>query len=73
MTVVWVLNALGLFSITVAALLLFLYLQAAPRFAQELQTTEAKREFARHQRSLAIAIGLLALWLILQYVAVVLL
>ena len=60
MTTTWLLTVLGLFTTTVSALLLFLYLQAAPRFAQELQTPEAKTSFAKHQRSLSIAIGLLA-------------
>lgn len=73
MTATWLLNAIGLFATTVSALLLFLYLQAAPRFAQELQTSDAKISFAKHQRSLSVAVGLLAAWLALQYLALILL
>ena len=69
MTTTWLLNAIGLFATTVSALLLFLYLQAAPRFAEELQTPAAKAAFAKHQRSLSVAVGLLAVWLALQYVS----
>lgn len=73
MTTAWVVNAIGLFATTVSALLLFLYVQAAPRFGEDLQTVEVKRAFAKHQSSLSIAVGLLALWLVVQCLAVVLL
>ena len=72
MTTTWLPNAIGLFATTVSALLLFLYLQAAPRFAAELQTPAAKLAFAKHQRSLSIAVGLLAAWLAFQYLSLIL-
>lgn len=71
MTVQWLLNAIGLFATTTSVLLLFLYLQAAPRFAQELKTDEARRSYGKYQRSLTVAVGLLAVWMILQYLSLI--
>ena len=69
MTTAWLLNIAGLFLVTVGALLMFLYLRNAPQFAPQLPTDEAKRAYAKHRRLSAIAMGLLASWLVLQYVS----
>ena len=71
MTTTWVLNIVGLFLVTVGALLLFLYLRNAPQFAPQLPTPEAKRAYDKHRRLSTVAMGLLAAWLVLQYVGLI--
>ena len=73
MTATWVLNMTGLFATTVGALLIFLYLWESPRFADQWLTPEGKRAYTRHRRLLIIGVGLLAAWLVIQYLAIVLL
>ena len=73
MTAAWLVNALGLFATTVSALLLFLYLQAAPRFGDDLKTPGVKLAYVKYQGSLRVAVGLLAVWLVIQCLAIVLL
>jgi hypothetical protein len=73
MTTAWLLNAVGLFVTTVGALLTFLYLHESPRFADKFSSSDAVRDFSRHQRKLAWAVGLLAAWLVVQCLAVILL
>ena len=68
MTISWVLNAVGLFAVTAGALLMFLSFRRAPRFVAELQTEEAKRAYEKHRRLSIIAMGLIAAWLVIQYV-----
>ena len=72
MTTGWVLNILGLFLVTVGALLMFLHFRNAPNFAPELPTPEAKRAYEKHRRQSVIAMGLIAAWLVLQYVGLIL-
>lgn len=72
MTINWVLNAAGLFATTVAALLMFLHLRSLPRTVEELQSAEGKHVYAKYQRLGTIAVGLLAAWLVLQYLALIL-
>lgn len=67
----WVLNAAGLLATTIAALLIFLHLRSLPRTVEELQTPEGRRVYAKHQRLGMIAVGLLAAWLVIQYLAVI--
>ena len=71
MTTNWLLNAVGLFVTTVGALLTLLYLWKSPRFADEWLSPEGKQAYAKHRRSLIFVVGLLAAWLIVQYVAVI--
>lgn len=72
-TTAWFLNAIALFTTTVSALLVLLYLKSnSPRFAREMQTAELKRAYAKHERMLAIAIGLLSMWLVLQCLGLIL-
>ena len=73
MTTSWVLNAIGLFAVTTGALLMFLYLRNTPKFAAQLSSDEAKRAYEKHQRLSMIAMGLLAAWLVIQYVGLILL
>ena len=68
MTTAWVLNVLGLFFVTAGALLMFLYFRDSPKFTAELPTPEAKHAYDRHRRLSTVAMGLLAAWLVLQYV-----
>ena len=72
MTITWLLNTAGLFLTTVGALLIFLYLWKAPRFAEDWLSPEGKIAYEKHRRLLIIGVGLLAAWLLLQYVAVIL-
>lgn len=72
-TTAWFLNAIALFTTTVSALLVLLYLKnTAPRFAKDLQSPDLKRAYAKHERMLAIAIGLLCMWLVLQCLGIIL-
>jgi len=71
MTLSWVLNAIGLFAVTTGALLMFLYLRNSPKFAAQLPTDEARRAYEKHQRLSIIAMGLLAAWLVIQYVGLI--
>jgi len=73
MVTAWALNAIGLYVTTVGALLIFLYLWAAPRFAQEIPSPGQRRAYVRHQRLLMVAVGLLSAWLIVQYVSLIVL
>jgi len=73
MTTAWLLNAIGLFLTTVGALLTFLYLYENPRYADKIATSDSGRDYSRHQRKLAWAVGLLAAWLVVQCLAVILL
>lgn len=73
MTINWVLHAAGLFVTTVGALLTFLYIWRSPRFADQWLSPEGKEAYARHRRLLIVAVGLLAAWLIAEYLAIILL
>jgi len=73
MTNAWLMNAVGLLSTTVGALLILLHLVSPSRFVEEFQTQEGKRAYAAHRRQLVIAVGLLCLWLLVQDVAFLLL
>jgi hypothetical protein len=73
MTTAWILGTASLFVTTVGALLIFLYLSQAPRLAGDGISAEVKRACEKHRRMLMIATGLLAAWLLVQYLAVILL
>lgn len=73
MTIVWILNTIGLLATTVGSLLILLYLWKSPRFAEDWLSPDGKRAYAKHRRLLIISVGLLAAWLLIQYIAVVLL
>ena len=72
MTTLWTINIVGLFLTTVGTLLLFLYLWKSPRFAEYWLTPEGKRAYAKHRRLVVAAVGLIALWLVFQYLAIIL-
>ena len=72
MTTLWTVNIVGLFLTTVGTLLLFLYLWKSPRFAEYWLTPEGKRAYAKHRRLVVAAVGLIALWLVFQYLAIIL-
>ncbi len=74
MNAAWVVNAVGLFATTAGVLLIFLYLWNAPALATDKQqpTPEALAR-AKHHRNIVTAVGLLAVWLVLQDLAVILL
>lgn len=73
MPITWILNTVGLFATTVGALLIFLYLWRSPRFADQWLSPDGQRAYQKHRRLLTIAIGLIASWLVIQYVGVILL
>jgi len=68
----WILNTVGLFAITVGTLLIVLYLWKDPQFSEEWLSPEGKRAYAKHRRLLLVSVGLLASWLLIQYLAVIL-
>lgn len=73
MTTAWILGSVSLFATTVAALLIFLYLCNSPRSAEDWQSPAGKTAYGRHRSMLIVGMGLLAAWLMLQYLAVILL
>ena len=72
MTHAWLFNTLGLWATTTGALLIFLYLWKSPRFADEWLSADGKRAYAKHRRLLVVGVGLLAAWLVMQYLSIVL-
>ena len=73
MTTLWLVNLVGLFLTTTGALLIFLYLWKSPRFAKEWLTPEGQLAYAKHRRLLVTGVGMLVLWILMQYLAVILL
>jgi len=73
MTLAWILNTAGLYVTTVGALLIFLYLWNSPRFADAWLTPDGKRAYAKHRRLVVAGVGLLSAWLVLQYLALIVL
>jgi len=73
MSTAWILNTVGLFLTTAGALLIFLYLWRSPRFAEEWLTPQGKHAYAQHRRLLIAGVGLLAVWLVIQYLGIILL
>jgi len=73
MTAVWLVNIVGLFLTSTGALLIFLYLWKSPRFAKEWLTPEGQQAYAKHRRLLITGVGMLVVWILMQYLAVILL
>ncbi len=73
MTTTWALSTVGLYVTTVGALLIFLYLCESPRTADEWQSSDGKRAYAKHRRQLLVGVGLLSAWLVIQNLAAILL
>lgn len=68
MTTAWVLNAVGLFTVTAGALLMFLALRKAPKSVPESPTPDDRRAYEKQRRLTTVATGLIAAWLVIQYV-----
>ena len=66
-------NIVGLLLTTIGALLLFLYLWRSPRFAKDWLTPEAQDAYARHRRLVIAGVGLLVVWILMQYLSLILL
>lgn len=74
MSTAWVINAVGLFATTAGVLLIFLYLWNAPVVVADRQQASPEAQARlRHHNSVLMAVGLLAVWLVLQDLAVILL
>ena len=52
------------------ALLMFLHLRSVPSSVEDLMTPEAKENWARQRRLAMVGVGLIAVWLLIQYVAI---
>ena len=72
MITAWILGSVSLFATTVGALLVFLYLCNSPTSAEAWQSPAGKMAYSKHRRMLIIAVGLLAAWLLVQYLAIIL-
>ncbi len=72
MITTWILNAVGLLTMTLGTLLILLYLWKSPKFAQDWLSPDGQRAYAKHRRLLIISVGILAAWLLVQYLAVIL-
>jgi hypothetical protein len=68
-----ILNLVGMFLTSVGALLIVLYLMEMPEFARQYLSAEGQKAFARHRRMLVVGVGLLAAWIVLQYLEAILL
>jgi len=73
MTTAWILGSVSLFVTTVGALLIFLYLYNSPRSAEDWQSPAGRTAYAKHRSMMIAGVGLLAGWLVIQYLAVILL
>jgi hypothetical protein len=67
----WLLNALNVLFPTIAVLLIFLSQRRLMRVAQSIAASEQKTLFERQHNRVSIAMALLALWLVIQYVALI--
>jgi len=72
MTTAWILGSVSLFVTTVGALLIFLYLCNTPASAESWLSAEGKVAYPKYRRMLITSVGLLAAWLLVQYLAVIL-
>ena len=72
MTTAWILGSVSLLATTVGALLIFLYLCNTPTSAEAWQSSEGKVAYPKYRRMLIISVGLLAVWLLIQYLAIIL-
>jgi hypothetical protein len=72
MNTAWLLNVVGLFLTTVGTLLVFLYLWRSPKFADHWLTIEGQRAYSKHRRLLIAAAGAIALWMVIEYAAIIL-
>lgn len=73
MTTAWAINAIGFYVTAVGALMIFLSLYKAPRFAEVSLTAEEKVAYATYQRRVTLGVGLLAAWVVVQYLAFIML
>ena len=67
----WLLNALNVFFPTVGVLLIFISQRRLLRLAQTFGADEQKRMFEKQSNRVSIAMGLLAIWLVVQYIALI--
>ena len=67
----WILNTVGLFAITAGTLLLFLHMHRTSQLAAGTCTTPS-RPCVRNERLIRWALGLMAAWFVVQYLAVIL-
>jgi len=72
MTTAWLLNTVGLFAITTGTLLIFLYLWRSARFEDEWLSVDGKLAYQKHRRHLVTGVGLIAVWLMINYAALIL-
>jgi hypothetical protein len=72
MTTAWILGSVSLFATTVGALLVFLYLCNTPPSAEAWASSDGKASYAKQRRMLIVSVGLLSAWLLVQYLAVIL-
>lgn len=64
----WLLNTLNVFFPTIAVLLIFISQRRLVRLAQ---SPEQKAVFQKQHSRVSIAMALLAIWLVLQYIALI--
>ena len=72
MTSAWILGSVSLFVTTVGALLIFLYLCNTPASVETWLSSDGKASYPKHRRMLIVGMGLLSAWLMVQYLAVIL-
>ena len=72
MSTAWILGSVSLFATLVGAMLIFLYLCNTPASADAWQSPEGKLAYSKYRRMLITGVGLLAVWLLVQYLAIIL-
>ena len=65
-------SLVGMLLTTTGALLILLYLVQTPQFARQWLNADGQKAFARHQRRLVVGVGLLAAWIVMQYLSFIL-
>ena len=65
----WALEAMALLMTTIGALLLVLTFRQIPPLAKQMNTPEGERLFTRHYTRMLLAVGVVALSLVVQCIA----
>lgn len=71
-TTLWILNTIGLLAVTVGVLIVFLHLHRTSEMVSNATLPDICRPLLRDRRMLTITVGLMAVWFVIQYLAILL-
>ena len=66
----WILNTVGLLATTVGVLIVFLHLHRTSRMVADSALPEVCRPLLKDRRMLTVTVGLMAVWFVIQYLAI---